>query len=124
MVEALQGEVPLEALADTPWRGDVVAVLREMGLALGEGVFVRQSRAMQRRPDQQKTMRRVKIPALVMGGAVDTLLPVQRQAFTAGLMPWGKLCVIEGAGHVPSLEQPDLVAEAIEGFLNGPLMLR
>ena len=122
--EALREEVPLEALADTPWRGEVAAVLRDMGMGLGEGVFLRQSRAMQRRPDQQKTMRRVKVPALVMGGAADSLLPVRRQEFTAGLMPWGKLCVIEGAGHVPSLEQPDLVAEAIEGFLNGPILLR
>ena len=124
LAEALVGEVPEAALADTPWRGEVMAVMHDMGMGLGEGVFMRQSRAMQRRPDQQKTMRRVKIPALVMGGAADTVLPVRRQEFTAGLMPWGKLCVIEGAGHVPSLEQPDLVAEAIEEFLNGPLMLR
>ena len=115
----MRDEVPDEALADTLLRRDVVAVLRDMGLALGERVVVRQSRAMQRRPDQQKTMRRVKIPALVMGGAADILLTVRRQAFTAGLMPWTKLCVIEGAGHVPSLEQPDLVAEALEGFLSG-----
>ena len=119
LVEALRDEVPEEALADTPWRADVVAVLHDMGLGLGEDVFVRQSRAMQRRPDQQKTMRRVKIPALVMGGAADTLLTVRRQEFTAGLMPWAKWCVIEGAGHVPSLEQPDLVAEALDGFLGG-----
>ena len=122
--EALAGEVPEAALADTPWRGEVLAVLRDMGMGLGEGVFLRQSRATQRRPDQQKTMRRVKIPALVMGGVADSFLPVRRQEFTAGLMPWGKLCVIDGAGHVPSLEQPNLVAEAIEGFLNRPLMSR
>ena len=95
-----------------------------MAAGLGEGVYLRQSRAMQRRPDQQKTMRRTKIPALIMGGEADTLLPVKRQEFTAGLMPYGKLCVIRGAGHVPTLEQPDLVAEAIETFLNGPVLLR
>ena len=122
--EAMAEEVPMDALADSIWRGDVLALLRDMAFGLGEGVYLRQSRAMQRRPDQQKTMRRVKVPALIMGGAADTLLPVKRQEFTAGLMPWGKLCVIEGAGHLPTLEQPDAVSASIDGFLKGPVLLR
>ena len=120
--EALSSEVPEAALADTPWQADVLAVLRDMGMALGEAVFVRQSRALQRRPDQQKTMRRVKAPVLVMGGAADTLIAVRRQEFTAGLVPYGRMVVVEGAGHVPSLEQPDLVAEILAAFLSEPLL--
>ena len=124
LAQAMQDEIPPDALADTEWRGDVLALVSDMAMGLGEGVFLRQSRAMQRRPDQQKTMRRIKIPALIMGGEADTLLPVKRQEFTAGLMPYGKMSVIEGAGHVPTLEQPDLVSAAIEAFLNGPVLLR
>lgn len=122
--EAMIEEVPPEALADTEWRTDVLALLCDMAMGLGEGVFLRQSRAMQRRPDQQKTMRRIKIPALIMAGEADTLMPVKRQEFTAGLMPYGKMCVIPRAGHVPSLEQPDLVSDAIAAFLKGPVLLR
>ena len=124
LVEAMSEEIPADALADTEWRGDVLALVRDMALGLGEGVFLRQSRAMQRRPDQQKTMRRIKIPALIMAGEVDALLPVKRQEFAAGLMPYGKMCIIPGAGHLPSLEQPDLVSQAIETFLNGAFLLR
>ena len=102
----------------------MVAVLQDMALGRGEGVFLRQSRAMQRRPDQQKTMRRVKLPALILAGEADSMLPVLRQQFTAGLMPYGKMAVIPGAGHVPTLEQPDLATSAIETFLNGPVLLR
>lgn len=36
----------------------------------------------------------------------------------------GVSAVFGQAGHVPSLEQPDLVSEAIEAFLNGPVLLR
>ena len=122
--EAIADEVPPQALADTEWRADVLALLQDMAMGLGEGVYLRQSRAMQRRPDQQKTMRRIKIPALILGGEADTLIPVKRQEFTAGLMPYGKMCIIPGAGHVPTLEQPDLVSEAIAAFLNGPVLLR
>ena len=122
--EVMDHEVPAEALADTEWRSDVLALVRDMAFGLGEGVYLRQTRALQRRPDQQKTMRRIKIPALIMAGEADTILPVKRQEFTAGLMPHGKMCVIPEAGHLPSLEQPEAVSQAIESFLNGSLLLR
>ena len=122
--EAMAEEIPAEALAATEWRSDVLALVRDMAFGLGEGVYLRQTRAMQRRPDQQKTMRRIKVPALIMAGEADSLLPVKRQEFTAGLMPYGKICVIPEAGHLPSLEQPEAVSQAIETFLNGSLLLR
>ncbi len=124
LAEAMLEELPRTALADTPWRDEVLALVRDMALGLGEGVFLRQSRALQRRPDQQKTMRRVKIPALILVGAQDTLVPLRRQEFTAGLMPFAKLQLIDDAGHLPSLEQPEAVTAALEAFLNGPMLLR
>lgn len=124
LAEAMLEEVPKGALADTPWRDEVLALVRDMALSLGEGVFLRQSRALQRRPDQQKTMRRVKFPALVLAGAEDRLVPVRRQEFTAGLMPFATLQLIDGAGHLPTLEQPEAVSAALEAFLNGPMLLR
>lgn len=124
LVEAMGEEIPVSALADSEWRGEIVALIRDMAIGLGEGVFIRQSRALQRRPDQQKTMRRVKLPALVIAGELDTLVPMRRSEFTANLMPFGKLQVIAGAGHLASLEQPEAVSAALSAFLAGPVMLR
>ncbi len=124
LAEAMVEEIPRDALADTPDRDDVMALIRDMALGLGEGVFMRQSRALQRRPDQQKTLRRAAVPALIIAGAHDTLVPLRRQEFAAGLMPWGKLHIIENAGHIPMLEQPEAVTAALAGFLAGPMLLR
>lgn len=124
LAQAMAEEIPRDALVDSPWRAEILALVQDMALGLGEGVFLRQSRALQRRPDQQKTMRRVKLPALVIAGEADTLVPMRRSEFTAGLMPFGKLQVIAGAGHIASLEQPEAVSEALEAFLNGPVLLR
>jgi pimeloyl-ACP methyl ester carboxylesterase len=124
LAEAMREEVPLSAIVDAPWRDEIMALIKDMALGLGEGVFLRQSRALQRRPDQQKTMRRVKLPVLVIAGESDTLVPMRRQEFTANLMPYGKMVVIEAAGHLACLEQPDAVSEAIAAFLDGPMMLR
>ena len=124
LVDAMAHEVPISAIADSPWRDDIMALVKDMALGLGEGVFIRQSRAMQRRPDQQKTMRKVKLPALVIAGRQDPLVPLRRQEFTATLMPYGQFKIIEDSGHLAPLEQPEAVSEAIESFLNGPMMLR
>lgn len=124
LVEAMAQELPVSAVADSPWRDEIMALVKDMALGLGEGVFLRQSRALQRRPDQQKTMRKVKLPVLVIAGRVDTLVPLRRQEFTANLMPYGTLNIIEDAGHLAPLEQPEAVSEALETFLNGPMMLR
>lgn len=124
LAQAMREEIPEGALADTSWRADVMALVTDMALGLGEGVFLRQSKALQRRPDMQKTMRKVRLPALVLAGAADTLVPLRRQEFTAQLMPYGQLQVVPEAGHLASLEQPEAVSAAIEAFLNGPMMLR
>ena len=124
LTQAMVEEIPPQSLADTEWRQDVLALVQDMALGLGEGVFLRQSRALQRRPDMQKTMRRIKVPALILAGEADTLVPMRRQEFTAGLMPFGRLCIVPGAGHLPTLEQPDVVSDVIEAFMNGPVLLR
>jgi pimeloyl-ACP methyl ester carboxylesterase len=122
--EVVGQEYPDSCLAPSEWKAEIAALLRDMALTLGEGAFLRQSRALQRRPDQQKTLRRVKLPLLFIAGAEDTLVHVRRQDFAAQMAPYGKLQVIEGAGHLPTLEQPEAVTAAIETFLNGPMMLR
>jgi len=117
-------EYPETAFAASEWRAEIMALMRDMALTLGEGAFLRQTRALQRRPDQQKTLRRANLPLLMIAGADDPLVPVRRQDFAAQLAPHGKLQVIDGAGHLPMLDQPEAVTAALEAFLNGPMMLR
>ena len=124
LAEAMADEIPMASLADTPHKHDVFATLQAMALDLGSEVFVAQSRALQRRPDQQKTLRRALLPALILAGAEDRLVPLRRQELAAGLMPFAKLVVIAGAGHMAPLEQPQAVTDALESFLAGPLLLR
>jgi pimeloyl-ACP methyl ester carboxylesterase len=117
-------EVPEASLADTAERGTVMALLREMALDLGEGVFLRQSRALQRRPDQQKTLRRATMPALLIAGEADRLVPPRRAEFMAGLMPRASAVILQHAGHLPTVEAPDAVNAVLLPFLAAPLLLR
>lgn len=122
--EAVAQDYPATAFAPSDWRDEIMALIHDMAMGLGEGVYQRQIRALQRRPDQQKTLRRANLPILVIAGAEDRLVPVRRQDFAAQLAPHGRIEVIAGAGHLPTLEQPETVSQVIADFLNGPMMLR
>lgn len=122
--QAIAEDVPEAALADGPDREALQLLLRDMAYGLGEGVYIRQCRALQRRPDQQKTLRKADIPALFIAGAGDTVVPLRRQEFARDLMPKSALKVLPDAGHLPMLESPEAVSAAIEAFLNDPMILR
>lgn len=124
LAQAMAAEVPANALAPNSNHDEIMTLVEDMAFAMGEEVFIAQSRALQRRRDQQKTLRRATIPALILAGAKDGLVPVRRQSFMAELMPTARVQVIENAGHLLPLERPEAVSKALIHFFNGPLILR
>ena len=122
--DAIHGEMNPAWLAPGPYRADVMSLVSDMAHALGPEVYVRQSRAMQRRKDQQNIMRKIKQPALVMCGEHDAQNSLRRHEFLAELIPYAKLEIIAKAGHLPSLENADAVTQALKTWLKQPLILR
>lgn len=120
LAEMLEKALPAECLAPAPARPAILETVRQMGLTFGSDVFVAQSRALQRRMDQQAAARRCHVPALVLCGEYDRLTPVKRHQLLADLIPHARLEVIAGAGHLPSLEQPEAVTRALLQWLSTP----
>ena len=117
-------EMSTEWLANGPDRVEIGNLITDMAWYQGPDAYVRQARAMQRRKDQQTTLRKIIQPTLVMCGDEDRLLPVQRHEFLAGMVPHAKLEVVVGAGHLPTLEQPDTTTGLIRDWMKQPLVLR
>lgn len=115
--EVVRDEMKPQYLASGPGRDAILDLVLEMALDLGEGVFVRQSRALQKRPDQQATLRRILVPTLILCGAEDTLCPIERHEFMAEMVPQAELRIIANAGHLPTLEQPEAVILDMEAWL-------
>lgn len=124
LAEVMTDVIRPEYLAEGPKRADILALVQDMAMALGEGEFVRHSRALQRRPDQQKTLRKIRMPALVLCGAEDKLTLPRRHEFMSELIPYATLRIIDGAGHLPTLEAPEATNAALREWLNAPLVLR
>lgn len=124
LTEVMRDELKPNYLAPGPRRPAVLQTLMDMAHTLGPEVFVHQSRALQRRRDQQSTLRKIRQPALVLCGAHDALCPVKRHTFMAELIPHAKLVVLDDAGHLPTLETPDETNDALWDWLHQPYVLR
>jgi pimeloyl-ACP methyl ester carboxylesterase len=57
------------------------------------------------------------VPATVIAGDRDRLIPVRRAADLAAHIPGAELILVPGAGHLVILERPEVVNEAITSLL-------
>ncbi len=121
LAEAMQNELRPEHIADGDQREAIWQMMQDMALDLGVETFIRQSRVLQKRPDQQGILRKSRTPTLILCGEADTLFPVRRHEFMAHLMPNAKLEVVPGAGHLPALENPNAVSASLRNWLSWPI---
>lgn len=65
----------------------------------------------------RRRLARIKAETLVLWGAQDALVPPVYAAEFAALIPHARVQMIENAGHVPQIEQRQLVSEHLMKFL-------
>jgi 3-oxoadipate enol-lactonase len=66
--------------------------------------------------DFTEQARKIKVPALCLVGREDGATPPALMRQTADLIPGCGYEVIDGAGHLPCIEQPEVMAALIERF--------
>jgi pimeloyl-ACP methyl ester carboxylesterase len=113
----IRDEMKPNYLAEGPDRQATLDLCMDMALALGPEVFARQSSALRDREDRQKVLAACRKPALVLMGAEDRLCPRERHDLMHRLMPQSRLVIIDGAGHLPTLEQPVETTAALRRWL-------
>jgi pimeloyl-ACP methyl ester carboxylesterase len=69
-------------------------------------------------PSSRRAYERISIPALVIEGACDKLLPSGWSAQIAGQIARGRHAVVPEAGHCPQIEQPEVVNDLLLMFLD------
>ncbi|WP_299908571.1 alpha/beta fold hydrolase [uncultured Paracoccus sp.] len=104
-------------LADAAGHPEIIDLCMAMALDLGPQVFARQSLALRDRPDRQEVLAGVRMPTLILCGRADRLCPVERHELMHGLVPGSTLEIIESAGHLPTLEQPEHTTAALVRWL-------
>jgi pimeloyl-ACP methyl ester carboxylesterase len=98
-------------------RPEVAAELRRIASAQSTSGIAAALQAMRDRPDATPGLARIAVPTLVLVGSEDTLTPLAAaQVLVAGIRG-ARLTVIDGAGHMSNLEQPEGFTGAMRAFL-------
>ncbi|WP_428644481.1 alpha/beta fold hydrolase [Roseibium sp.] len=97
---------------------DLKAIVVDMAMDTGPEAFIRQQTALMNRMDARPRLGEIACPALVLVGDGDRLTPLEISQEIHAHIPGSELAVIEGSGHLSTLEEPDKVTARLRDFLN------
>ncbi len=101
--ELVEGMLPKLLCPDAPVRAQVEAMMRGQRPA----AVAAASRGMATRTDGKDILSRFGGPCAVVVGAHDTITPLEKAQQLQSLVSGATLHVIDGAAHLPNLEQPE-----------------
>ncbi|HWC33136.1 MAG TPA: alpha/beta fold hydrolase [Actinomycetota bacterium] len=76
------------------------------------------SLGMAERPDSRPILGEIDVPTTIVVGSADALTPPAMSESMAEAIPGAQLVVLDGAGHLSNLEDPEGFNAAIEGILD------
>ena len=113
--------------SDTSYPADESYVRRRYESSIAPGAWESLAAARFRRPGLEapatpssaRAYDRITVPALVVEGGADKLLPGGWAAEIAGQIKHGRSAVVDRAGHCPQIEQSDVVNALLLEFFEG-----
>ena len=107
-------------LAPATWEaaGPLVDTVRGMIRSVSSRTLIGSLRAIAGRSDLTPVLPTIGVPSLVMWGEADQLIPPAQSQSMTPRIPGGTGVGIPRAGHLPSLEAPELFGRALRAFLD------
>ena len=96
-----------------------LGIARQMAADTGAETFLRQQRAIMAREDSRPALKDIKVPTLLLRGAGDGITTDAQQQEILAAIPGARLETIAGAGHLPTIEAPEIVVPMLAAFLDG-----
>lgn len=97
----------------TPLADDVQA----MSERVGPEAYIRQQQAIMGRVDSVPSLGDITVPTLVGVGALDKMTPPELAEEMASGIPAAELVQFPGAAHLPTMENPGAVVDAMRAWL-------
>lgn len=112
---------PNAAMMEKLFAADTPAAVREGVARMMRGArpeaMIAALAAMRDRPLRMELLPTLDLPVLVMVGSEDRLTPPSDSEAMVAALPRAELVVVEGAGHLPPVERPATVNEAMAAWL-------
>ena len=114
VVEELAAVIAYE---EGPHGADAARSFRRMARRAGPTVFLRQNTSLLGRPDRRGDLAHIGCPTLLVWGQEDRLSAVEHGRDMGARIPEARLLILEGCGHLPTLERPDATLAAVRDWL-------
>lgn len=92
-------------------------IVLDMADDVGPDAFVWQLEAIMTRADSRPTLAQIKCPTLVLTSDTDNMVPNEMSTEIAAGIAGAKLVTIPDCGHLPQLEKPQAMTEALLDWL-------
>lgn len=107
----------LSGLVVHPSASAAAATFKAMAGRVGGAAGAAQARALGTRAEATSRLGALTMPALVLWGEADTLVPVAVGSALAAALPKARFEVLAGCGHLPTLEMPAACAASLRTLL-------
>ncbi|HMN52674.1 MAG TPA: alpha/beta fold hydrolase [Sphingopyxis sp.] len=101
-------------------RGDerLLGIARAMAADTGANTFLAQQRAIMARIDSRPRLGEIAVPTLLVWGEKDGITSRAHHDEIAEAIPGARLEVVPGAGHLPTVEAPEVVVPLLTDFID------
>jgi len=96
----------------------LVAQVREILETASVDGIIGSLMGMKDRPDSTPTLSQIDVPALILHGADDQLIPVQEAQSMHAAIKSSRMIILPDAGHLLNMEQPRLFNQAVKEFMD------
>lgn len=104
---------------DLPAGSPIVEQVRQLILSTNPAGIVGSLEGMAARPDSGLLLSKINVPVLILTGDQDQIIAPDKAKAMGGAMKSATLAIVENAGHMPMLEQPEATTTALGNFLAG-----
>jgi pimeloyl-ACP methyl ester carboxylesterase len=95
----------------------IIDLINAMATDNGKDAFVRQQQAIIGRPDSRPSLKKIKVPTLILCGREDAITPIALHEEMAAGIPDAQLTIVENCGHLSAIERPTETTQALKRWL-------
>ena len=96
----------------------LLGIARQMASDTGAETVLAQQRAIMARIDSRPQLGEIAVPTLLIWGEKDGITSRAHHDEIAEAIPGARLEVVTGAGHLPTVEKPEVVAALLAEFID------
>ncbi len=97
---------------------DIQEKVKQMILSAPTETIINTLKGLAERPDATEWLSAIKVPAVVIAGTEDKIIPHEKADLMCQMLGRGWLVNAKGAGHMPMMETPEIVAEGLHQLMH------